>query len=81
MKTRADIIDKLQDKYKISADSLTERELLIIGIATEDHDSEIEKLFLSAASNDTNKVCPDCGDYGWAYNEDCTRRFTCPCHY
>lgn len=26
-------------------------------------------------------VCPDCGDYGWIYDETGTVRSTCPCHY
>jgi len=67
MKTRADIIDELEDKYEITADSLTNRELLIIGAATGDHDNEVEKLFIpvvSGSSSDEPENCPK------EYNED-----------
>ena len=30
-------------------------------------------------SND--QPCPDCGDLGWVYSEDFTKRWVCPCHY
>lgn len=44
MKTRADIIDELEDEFGIKANELSRRELLIIGVATNDHDSEVKKM-------------------------------------
>ena len=37
-----------------------------------------KRIFVSQAKR---TVCPDCGDYGWLYNEDGSRKGTCPCHY
>lgn len=38
-------------------------------------------LTIPVVSQAKRDVCPDCGDYGWIYNEDATSRKTCPCHY
>jgi hypothetical protein len=46
----------------------------IIGLAQ-------ELLALFNTNKPKNKVCPDCGDYGWVYDETGTVRSVCPCHY
>ena len=40
-----------------------------------------EQLRLHNVSQEKRTVCPDCGDYGWIYSDDGTRRKTCACHY
>lgn len=68
MKTRADIIDELEDKYGIKANELSRRELLIIGIATNDHDSEVEKWFLHDVSK---SFCEKCME--WCFDSKCPK--------
>ena len=36
---------------------------------------------IHVVSQAKRNVCPDCGDYGWIYNDDATSRKICPCHY
>ena len=57
MKTRADIIDELEDEFGIKANELSRRELLIIGVATNDHDSEVKKWFLPDVSKSFCEKC------------------------
>jgi hypothetical protein len=45
------------------------------------NECEQEQLQLHNVSQEKRTVCPDCGDYGWIYSDDGTRRKTCPCHY
>lgn len=40
-----------------------------------------KQLNLHVVSQAKRTVCPDCGDYGWIYNENATSRKICPCHY
>ena len=45
------------------------------------NECEQEQLRLHNVSQAKRTACPDCGDYGWIYNDDATSRKTCPCHY
>jgi len=42
------------------------------------------KLNITSAGSTTvfnDQPCPDCGDLGWVYSEDFTKRHVCLCHY
>lgn len=45
------------------------------------NECEQEQLRLHNVGQAKRTVCPNCGDYGWIYNEDATSLKTCPCHY
>lgn len=41
----------------------------------------VKKLTIPDVSKPKGTVCPDCGDYGWIYDETGTVKSSCPCHY
>lgn len=44
-------------------------------------ETELRQLTIPGVSIAKRKVCPDCSDLGWIYDERTGLRSLCPCHY
>jgi hypothetical protein len=84
MKNRIELTIEHKDPYTVEltnekGDTFTYNPQKYEGL--EDFLSGAKILLIADVSQAKRTVCPDCGDYGWIYSEDGTRRKNCPCHY